>query len=92
LQQILYNIREEKKGIKILVSIIIKLIINLKYCDKILLFLFNLRLCFKTENLFGAQFGELDKYIKSQKETLAQRSSFDRCSAFIIFVFSHTRL
>jgi len=30
----------------------------------ILLFLFNLtRLRFKTENLFGAQFGELDKCI-----------------------------
>jgi len=29
----------------------------------ILLFLFILKLCFKTENLFGAQFGELDKCI-----------------------------
>jgi len=37
--------------------IIIKLIIV------ILLYLFNLRLCFKIENLFGAQLGELDKCI-----------------------------
>jgi len=37
--------------------IIIKLIINL-----ILLFLF-LRLCFKTENLFSAQFDKLEKCI-----------------------------
>jgi len=40
--------------------IIIKLIINLL---SILLFLFNLWLCFKTENLFGVQFGELEKCI-----------------------------
>jgi len=31
--------------------------------NKILLFLFILRLCFKTENLFDAQFGEFDKCI-----------------------------
>jgi len=50
------------KGIKMLVSIIIiKLVISL--IIMILLFLFNLRLCFKTENLFGALFGELDKCI-----------------------------
>jgi len=29
----------------------------------ILLFLFILGLCFKTENLFGAQFGELEKNV-----------------------------
>jgi len=40
--------------------IIIKLIIN---SISWYVFLFNLRLCFKTENLFGAQFGELDKCI-----------------------------
>jgi len=42
--------------------IIIKLIINL------LLLLFSLWLYFKTENLFGAQFGELENvYIKLQR-------------------------
>jgi len=50
--------------------IIIKIIINIE----ILPFLFNLRLCFNTENLFSAQFGELEKYINSQ-EIFAQRSS-----------------
>jgi len=54
-------------------NIIIKLIINL---ISILLFLFSLWLCFKTENLFGAQFGEL--VYKITQETLARRSSFDR--------------
>jgi len=42
----------------------------------IILFLFNLRLCFKTENLF-AQFDELEKCIFTQ-ETFARKSSFDR--------------
>jgi len=41
----------------------------------ILLFLFS---CFKTENMFGAQFGELENVYKITQETLAQRSSFDR--------------
>jgi len=54
-----------RKGIEILVSIIIiKLIISMIINNiLILLFLFILRLCFKTENLFGAQFGELEKCI-----------------------------
>jgi len=48
--------------------IIIKLIINL-FNIVILLFLFILGLCFKTENLFGAQFGELEKmYINSHEK------------------------
>jgi len=33
----------------------------------ILLSSFNLRLCFKTENLFGAQFGELEKCIQEAR-------------------------
>jgi len=37
----------------------------------ILLFLFILRLCFKTENLFDARFDELEKY-KFTQETLAR--------------------
>jgi len=40
--------------------IIIKSVINLIL---ILLFLFTLGLCFKIENLFGAQFGELEKNV-----------------------------
>jgi len=44
--------------------IIIKLISNMITNNiVILLFLFSLRLCFKIENLFGAQFDELEKYI-----------------------------
>jgi len=43
-----------------LVSIII---IDYQFNIVILLFLFILRLYFKTENLFGAQFGELEKCI-----------------------------
>jgi len=41
----------------------------------ILLFLFNLELCFKTEHLFGAQFGELEIVHKITQETLARRST-----------------
>jgi len=49
-----------KKGIEMLVSIVIILI---DYQFNIVIFLFILRLCFKTENLFGAQFVELEKCI-----------------------------
>jgi len=43
----------------------------------ILLFLLNLELCFKIENLFGAQF-EFENVYKITQETLARKSSFDR--------------
>jgi len=43
----------------------------------ILLFLFNLWLCFKTENLFSAQFDELENVYKITQKTLARGSSFD---------------
>jgi len=49
----------------------------------ILLFLFNLKLCFKTENLFGVQFGELEK-CKFTQETFAPKSNFDAHSAPLI--------
>jgi len=43
--------------------IIIKLIINMIINNILILLFFILRLCFKTEKLFGAQFGELKKCI-----------------------------
>jgi len=55
-------------------NIIIKLIINLILWYYY--FLFSLWLCFKIENLFGTQFGEL--VYKITQETLVRRSSFDR--------------
>jgi len=61
-----------------LVSIILKLILKLILWY---LFLFNLWLCFKTKNLFGAQFDKFQNvlvYKIIQKIILARRFSFDR--------------
>jgi len=59
--------------------IIIKLIINLiswyyYSCS-------SQKLCFKTENLFDAQFDELKNVCKFTQEPLARGSSFDHFSA-----------
>jgi len=48
----------------------------------ILLFLFNLGVCFEIENLFGAQFGELENVYKIVQEILAKNFSFDRVAHF----------
>jgi len=73
----------EGKGIKMLVSIIIiKLIINLIRDITIPV---QLRLCFKTKNLFGAQFGELGKiYINSHKKYLHEDLGLIACAFLII--------
>jgi len=43
-----------------------------------------LYLCFKIENLFGAQFDELENVYKITHEILAQKYSYDR----IRFIFN----
>jgi hypothetical protein len=49
--------------------VIIKLILDSGYyCDIIVLFSFNLELCFKTEQLISEPLGELKMYIKSHKK------------------------
>jgi len=63
--------------------IIIKLIMNL--IRDITILVFNLRLCFKIENLFGAQFGELEKmYINSHKKHLHEDLALTVCALLII--------
>jgi len=49
----------------VLASLLLK--IDYHFNIEILLFLFSLWLCFKTEK-FGAQFGELENVIKSHKK------------------------
>jgi len=54
----------------------------------ILLFLFNLRLCFKTENLLAAQFGELEKmYINLHKKHLYEDLVLTVWTLLIIYIF-----
>jgi len=50
----------------------------------ILLFLFNLKLCFETKNLFSAQFGELENVYKFTQETFA-RSSFECTFNYLLY-------
>jgi len=71
------------KGIKMFISIIIiKLIINLIRDITIPV---QLRLCFKTGNLFGAQFGELgEMYINSHKKHLHEDLALTACALLII--------
>jgi len=71
-----------RKGIKMLVSIIIiKLIINLIRDINIPV---QLKIVFQ-ENLFGAQFGELGKmYINSHKKHLHEDLALTACALLII--------